>query len=254
MTKLHELLAAERTVTAASTAVLDETLAKMQKENYFSGFVKSLQMLESTPANEALEAAAKETKALPTTVLATLDYAFDLYGNMENLQISKNKTNTQAKATVQLNGVDLFVDLPVDQLLGLEARLTKIRAIMLAVPTLDASIEWTYDANQGCWISPETFTTKTETKQVPVILAPATDKHPAQVKEASQVAVVGKVSLIKRSGAATAVQKSDAIMLVDNLLVEVKKARMRANDTEVINDNIGAKLKEVLLAPFQKIN
>lgn len=86
---------------------------------------------------------------------------------------------------------------------------------------------------------------------IPVILAPATDKHPAQVKESTRDNVVGSFTLVKRSGAVTAVQKSEAIKQIDAILVAVKQARMRANETEVIQMKIGAEIVKLLLAPLK---
>jgi hypothetical protein len=96
------------------------------------------------------------------------------------------------------------------------------------------------------------FGTKTEKIMVPVILAEATDKHPAQVKESTRDNIVGKFTTVKRSGAATAIQKAEAIKLVDELLVEIKKARMRANDTTTTAEKLGSDLVKVLLAPFKE--
>jgi hypothetical protein len=101
------------------------------------------------------------------------------------------------------------------------------------------------------WKTESEHTTKTEKIMVPVVLAPATDKHPAQVKESTKDSVVGTFSTVKRSGAVTAVAKSEAIKNVDELLVAIKKARMRANETTVVNDKFASALVEVLLNPLK---
>ena len=250
MSKLHELLAAESTVASTWNTLFDETLKKFGNDHFFSGHTKSLKMLEESAANEAIEAAARDHKDLPTTVAATLDYALNSFARAEDLQVQKNKTNTVALADVQFRGQVIFEKLPVDELLGLENRLAKIRTLFTAMPTLDASKRWGFDDTQHCWVTDEENTTKTEKIMVPVIMAPATDKHPAQVKESTRDNVVGKFSLIKRSGAATATQKAECLQLIDELLVEVKKARMRANSVQVADVQIGGKLKELLMSPF----
>lgn len=252
MTKLHELLAAEKTVTGAWSTILPETLKKMSNDHFFSGHTKTLSMIEDTPANAAIEAAARDHKALPTNVYDTLDYALKIYANAENLQADKNVTNASAFADVEFRGQVLFEALPVDELLGLESRISKIRELVLAVPTLDAGRVWSFDESTGSWISEPEHSVKTEKVMFPVIMAPATDKHPAQVKESTKDSTVGKFTTVRRSGAATAVQKAEAIQLVDELLVEIKKARMRANETQVADGHkIGTKLAELLLSPFK---
>ena len=54
-----------------------------------------------------------------------------------------------------------------------------------------------------------------------------------------------------RTGAVTAVQKSEAIKLIDELLVEIKQARMRANETIVVNAKLGKDLLTLLMSPLK---
>lgn len=253
MAKLHEILAAEKPVNAAWRTMLTETMPKLGKpETYFSGEVVSLKMLEESEGNKAIEDQAKKQKVLASTVLATLEYALDRFAKAEDLQFQKNATNAKARGTVMFRGNALLKDLPIDQLLGLESRLNEIRDLFIAMPTLDASKNWTYSQSEGCFIGPEESTTKTDKKLYGVVLAPATDKHPAQVKEATEDRVVGKFTRISRSGAVTAVQKSQAILDVDELIVEVKKARQRANEETVVAGEIGKTIVDMLLAALKK--
>lgn len=254
MTKLHEILAAEKTVNGSWGKLQEDTLAKFKKPDMFMGVIKTLTMLEENAGNKAAEAAAREEKAMQTTVFDTLDYALSLFVKAEDLQATKNLTNANARGTVNWRGAPLLIDLPVDELLGLEARLAKIRQIILDVPTLDASKAWvradTDPAHVLRLASPE-VTTKTETKMVPVVMAQATDKHPAQVKESSVVSVVGKFEVMRTTGCATATQKANGIQVIDELLLEVKQARMRANETVVVASNVGQTLVNLILEPFR---
>lgn len=253
MTKLHELLAAEKTVAQSWNTLRAETLVKLGKTQFFEGETVTLQMLEENEANKAIEAAARVDKQLPTNVTATFDYALDLYAKAEDLQFQKNKTNAKATADFTFKG-KTFTGIPIDELLGLETRLAHIRELIMAMPTLDAGKKWTYDRNQGCWISAEEYTTKTEKKLYGVILAAATEKHPAQVKEATEDKTVGKFTRVKKSGAVTAVQKANAILVIDQLTTEIKMARQRANNIEVVKENIGADLVALIMAPLKEIS
>lgn len=255
MTKLHELLAAEKTPMAAWNTVYEETLKKFAAEShYFSGHSKTLQMIEEGPGNEAIEAQAREEKPVTTTVRETLEYALDLYGRAEDLQFQKNATNRAATGTVVFRGEPIFAELPVDELLGLESRLAKIRILVAAVPTLDASKHWgkSVNVNPNVWVvqHPEE-TTKTEKQVIPVVLSAATKEHPAQVQPIQKDVVVGRFTTVKRSGAATTLQKAEAIKRIDELIVEVKQARMRANETTVQTGKIAAKLVALVMEPFE---
>ena len=254
MSKLHELLAAEKTPTGAWNQVYEETLKKFKNPtHFFDGHSKSLAMIEDSPANRAVEAQAREEKPVTTTVYDTLEYALDLFGKAEDLQFQKNSTNRIAVGTVMWNGTALLKDVPVDQLLGLEARLTKLRQLYAEAPTLDATKHWVPDSNQGnhVWVTkyPED-TTKTEKQVIPVVMQAATKEHPAQIQAVQKDVVVGKFTTAKRSGSATALQKADALKRIDELLVEIKQARMRANETVVLAGQISTTLLPLLLEPF----
>lgn len=255
MTKLHELLAAEKTPTAAWNTLREETIKKFKNaEHFFRGHSKSLAMIEDTPANRAEEEKAREDKPVPTTVWDTLDYALKIFAKAEDLQYQKNATNRVATATVMWQSKVLLEDLPVDELLGLEARLGKLREVIEAIPTLDATKHW-QDAPQigdHVWELPfAEKTTKTEKIVVPIIMAPATEQHPAQVQAIQKDNVVGTFALMRRSGEATAVQKSDAIVRVDELLVEIKQARMRANETVALSGGIADKIVNLIMEPLK---
>jgi hypothetical protein len=254
MTKLHELLAAEKIPSSAWNQVCEETLKKFSNPaNYFEGHSKSLAMLDESPANKAIEDQAREEKTVTTTVHDTLEYALELFAKAEDFQYQKNKTNQIATGTIEFRGT-LIGPVPVDSLLGLEARLTKIRQLLQAIPTLDATKHWTKDTNTGqnIWVSkyPEE-TTKTDKQVIPIVMAAATDKHPAQVQAATKDIVVGKNTTIKRSGAATALQKAETLKTIDELLIAVKQARMRSNETTVVKDVIGKVLVDLILKPLK---
>jgi hypothetical protein len=256
MAKLHEVLAAEKTRVAAWNKLHAETIHKLKSPtDFFTGHSKALSMIEDTPSNKALEAQAAEEKIVVSTVRDTLDYAFTIFGKSEDLQFQKNATNRVATGTVMWEGTPLLTDMPVDELLGLEARLAKIKELYETMPTLGGAREWVRDPSMGehVWKSaqPE-YNTKTEKVMVPVTLAPATDKHPAQVEKVTRDNVVGKVTIIHRSGACTTNQKAAALALVDALLVEIKHARMRANETEVVKGEVGKVLVNLLMSPFNE--
>lgn len=255
MAKLHELLAAEKTPTGAWNALFEDTLKKFKNPtHFFDGHSKSLSMIEEGPANVAIQDQAREEKPVTTTVFDTLEYALDIFGRAEDLQYQKNATNRKAVGTVMWGGQPLLVDMPVDELLGLEARLTKLRQLYAEVPTLDATKHWALAANIGANVWATSFpeeTTKTEKQVIPITMKEATKEHPAQVQAIQKDVVVGKFTTIKRSGAATAIQKAEAIKRVDELLIEIKQARMRANETVVESGTVSKVLLPLLLEPFK---
>ena len=257
MAKLHELLAAEKTPTGAWNQLYEDTLKKFKApDHFFKGHSTSLTMIGDSPENAAVEAQARDEKPVTTTVLDTLIYALDLFGKAEDLQYQKNATNRQATGDVMWRGTVLLPGLPVDELLGLEARLTRLRLLFAEIPTLDATKHWELvpDLGAGVWATkyPEEKV-KTTKVMTPVLMAPATDKHPAQVQAVTNDVPVGKTTTIKRSGEATALQKAEMLKAVDELTVEVKQARMRANETVAVTDRIAAQVIDLLLRPLKEI-
>lgn len=249
--KLHELLATEKTLQTQFTTLIQDTLNKFGKEHFFKGWVKKLSMLKDGPENDAIEKAGTDNRDVVTTVPETLDYLFDHWASYEDSQMRKNCTNQKAVASITI-GTTVIDNIPVDELMGLENRLVKIRDIFQAIPTLDASREWTPSTvRKGVWRTAEAdVTTKTEKVVTPVILYEATPQHPAQIEKVSKDEIVGTFTTVGFSGAATSLQKANILKRIDDLIVEVKKARMRANTREVADVSIGKLLSNYLLEPL----
>lgn len=251
MTVLHEILAVERHATEQANLILEESVKKFGKTEYFSGHTSVLKMLVDSPENDAIARAAFEERPLITTVFETVQYALSSWANAEDVIFRKNVTNTVAKADFIVRGVTIATDVPVDELMGLENRLKKLREVMARIPTLDNSKKWEKDENaamRGVWVTPEAVVTaKTEKVTKPVVLYEATEHHPAQVKEVSTDTTVGTYERSYTSGAATSRQKANVLALLDEMMAEVKKARMRANQVQVVEVNIGHALTKMLL-------
>lgn len=254
MAKLHELLSVEKTRTQAANKLLEETSHKFKKDQYFSGHIKTLKMLVDSPENTAIEDAARDEKELPTTVPETLEYLFDFWNKAEDVTFAKNLTNQKANADLLYQGSVLVANVPVDELLGLEVRLETLRRALDQIPTLDASKEWARSSSgrRGEYVAvTDEVTSKTEKTMTPVVLYEATDKHPAQIERVTVDKVVGSFKRRSISGAATSKQKADLIAILDELLVEAKQARQRANSVEAANDRIGSKITNLLLDVFK---
>lgn len=253
MAKLHELLPAEKTRTASWNQMWADTLAKFKKSaHYFDGHSRRLQMLIDSPANKVIEAGQLEDKPVITTVYETLKDALEVFATSEDLQFQKNLTKHRAVATVMWNGAPFLTDIPIDQMLGLESRVTKLRELWESIPTQDATRTWTAnpDIGTGVYEAPVEETEKTDKQAVAVELSPPTKEHPAQVQLISKDVTVGKFTMRRRTGAATAQQKYEALKQIDDLLVEIKSARQRANETVVEDGHLGRKLAQLLLEPF----
>lgn len=254
MGKLHEILAVEKAKVNAVNKLIQDTMAKFKKFDYFQGHIKQLKMIEDSSQNKAVEEAAYEDRQLPTTVHETLEYMFKFWVEAEDITFQKNKTNQAANSELVFRGRLVAENVPVDQLMGLEVRLDTLRKAFDAMPTLPAGTKWEEDlqsGRSGAWTIPNPeVTTKTEKITIPVVLYEATDKHPAQVKESSVDKIVGSYQLTKRCGAATSKQKADCLAIIDELICEIKQARMRANSVEAYRGSIAQSIVDIIMEPF----
>jgi hypothetical protein len=251
MSKMHEILAVEETVTQASEKLLAETQDKFGKiSEQFTGSIRTLERLNDSPEDKAIESTARQVKELPTNVVDTVAYILPYLKKALDLKLSKHLTNQIAKADIVVDGTVLMIDVPVDFLLDLEKQVPRWRKLFASMPTLDPSREWTQE-RVGVWKTKEPIVSaQTEKVMFPVIMHEATVQHPAQVKESTKDVVVGTFKQTLFSGAATTQQKADAIALCDKLIVAVKEARMRANTVEVATPKTNSR---VILDLFAKV-
>lgn len=232
MTKLHEVLAAEDTMTKAADKMVHETMEKFSKHGeFFTGAMRTLKRVGGSPEDQAIEQANRRTKELPTTVPETVEYAMNIVAKALDTKLQKHAANQNAGADIVVNGLTLMDNVPVDYLLDLEKQIPKWKEMFAKMPTLDPSKEWKTERTHVYKTDP-VMSAQTEKILYPVVLAPATDHHPAQIKESSRDQVMGTYEDIFLSGAVTSQKKADIFALCDALLVGVKEARMRANTQE----------------------
>lgn len=244
MGKLHEVLAVDRDLENTSKKVIEEAIVTFTKRTeHFRGTSKRLRMFDDARKNE--EAGQAEDTAITTTVGLKLDYVAEHVARHLDCAAQKEITNTLAKADVMIDGKTFLKNMPATLLLGLETRLVQIRKMYEEIPTLQPGIEWIHDEGLGAGIfkaKDDIVRHKTEKTIKPIVLYQHTDKHPAQIEKVSVDIPVGDYVTTTWSGMVSPAVKSAYLTRIDNLLKEVKKARMRANETEVISVEIGDKI------------
>lgn len=237
--KLHEILAVEGDLDATAKKIMDEAIVTFTKKpDHFLEAHREQRMFDDARANENTD----ETKTIVTTVDAKLDYVRRHVVKYLDTFAKKEATNQVAKADLVVDGVVLSKDLPATLLLGLESRLKTLRAVYEAIPTLQPGLDWVEDKGRGAGIyrseHPEERM-KTEKQVQHKVLYEATKEHPAQLEKWSADVPVGKITLRHWSGMLSPADKSDLLGKVDTLIRAAKKARQRANATEVVNIKLG---------------
>jgi len=234
MPKLHELLAVEGDLKGRAQQAKN-TVIKLFTE----GSGRLLGRVITYQVDEGEDPRPSEITELATTTPAELDQFQMAYSQWLDAAIQKEVTNQATLATVTVDDIDVFrVALPATALLNLESKLTELRTVYAAIPTLDPTERWEWDDGLGYYISKDRVTNIT--KKVPnvLILYEATPEHPAQVQAFNEDVKVGTRTTMLQSGMVSFQDKAKIINRIDKLLRAVKEARQRANDVDITNTKV----------------
>jgi hypothetical protein len=248
MPKMHELLAIEEDLVGRANTIVEETINsfKHKAAELYTGLVKTYKPFDEADRDLVPPA----TKEIVDSVPSKLRYTAGKVSEEYDFLLQKETTNQAAKADLVIDGKVLLKDAPVNFLLTLERRLEKFRGVLLEAPTLPNGIKWVPDDLKGPGFfkleTPE-IQYRTRNTPVPVVLYEATDKHPAQVKEATRTDTVGAYTEMKFDGRLTSRDKSALLDRIDILLREVKKAIRRANQIDVVDRQVGGRIFNFLL-------
>lgn len=242
MGKLHELIAAEEDLKGLHKKTLAETVTVFN--NKASHFEESIQVFDST--QEGSETETEKHTPMVTTVGARLDYQGKQSGKYIDAMLQKETANTKAIADIELpDGSKLAEGVPVTALLGLERELKQIRLAYGLIPVLDPGKVWDdVAAKFGKDVVQNVAPKKIRTQKItePLTLAPATDRHPAQVQMIHRDILAGHTTTTTRSSKYSSAHKHECLERVDTLITAVKTARMRANLQNVEKTAISNKL------------
>ena len=236
--KLFQLIVTEPEKKGAYEKMMSETRHVFKGQDLFLGLVKMY-----TPKNENGDPLPEERKEVVTTVNGRLSWGNHSVTELLDYELSRDLTNMQAKADIVVDGVTLAKGVPATNLLSLEKRLRELRDVYDQIPTLDLSKPWKqHEGNPGLWVWGPVEQYRTAKKTVPVIMAPATDKHPAQVKDVVEDVTIGTFRTTIFSGAVHPGTKAQWLGRIDKLITAVKDARMRANDVPVVEGAVGSSI------------
>jgi hypothetical protein len=242
MAKLHELLAVESDLEGTYNRILKETGTNFLKhpDRYFGKHQRVESFDENAPKESDVH------KEMDDTINGKLKYSQKSVVRYLDAVLQKERTNQEARSDLVVDGTIIAKDVPATFLLGLETKLKKVRTHLYeTIPTLQPGVKWEKDSSFGDDVyrmvnSEEKFRTKKVMKNH--VISPATDKHPAQVNVYNEDEKVARVIIDTWCGMISSAEKSQKLNKVDKLIRAVKKARQKANTTEVVNMTIGKEL------------
>lgn len=243
MSKLHELLAVGTNLENQANKTRADLMATFgNKRHLFE------QKLVTFKSNEEGVAPVTEAQSdIQSTVSKELDWISGILAKDIDVGHQVDVANTTAKADIVTeDGTVIAKDVPATSLLQLEKHLNKFHELLVTIPTLDPAKGFSPDTTREKGVYKAREVNKSRTKKVnkPLVLAPATDKHPAQVQLVTEDVVTGTIQEQEWSALLTPALKGDLIERCEALTRAVKKARARANelDIDVAAHKIGGKL------------
>ena len=238
MGKLHELLAVEGSLKSEAHRLLHETTALFkQGTERLVGRQRLYQPLE-----EGVEQMAPEVTVLATNVQAEMEKFLQGFGAWIDAAIQKEVTNCDTAADVTIDGKVILSDLPAVALLNLESKLAEMRTVYAAIPTNDPTESWNWDDQDGFYVSEPRTTYRTEKRMETHVAYPATEQHPAQVETYTKDVRVGTWTTVIQSGMLAPTEKARLMSRLDALLRAVRQARQRANDHEIIKEQVAERI------------
>jgi hypothetical protein len=209
MSKLCQVLAIEKGIKGRVQGETTRIYHAIQKPELFNGHAKSYR-----PKDE-------DGDKLPPD-------------NTELLYITAQKdfANCSARANVVIDGQTILSQAPVTYLLFVEKQLTDLRTLVGKLPVLSNDENWKLDEVAGLYKTDDIVTNRTVKVQKPLVLYPATDKHPAQTQLVTEDVTAGSWNTVKQSGAIPADRRTALLDRIERVLNAVKEAREEANGAE----------------------
>jgi hypothetical protein len=241
--KLNQLIAVLQSVKANANKGKSEVYQLSQKSALFQGLSRTFQSREEDgfiypPESQKLTLKANEL--IDKFVQSCSEYL--------DLAATQDYANTQARASIVVEGQTILTDVPVSHLLFLEKQLQDIKALIAALPVLPIDKDWQNDPNRGCYVTSPKETVKTKKITDFVVAYDATEHHPAQIKEVTKDVVEGTWSLIEFSGALPQDRVNLMLRRVDLLQKAVVQAREEANGAEVQQRHVASAIFGYLFA------
>jgi hypothetical protein len=190
----------------------------------------------------------EEYRRVQYTAESQLEEFLDAFVRLADVQSTMDVANTVAKADVKIGETVIIEGAPPTQLLALEKQIIDLRTFIASLPILDPATTWTWNADAGAYASRPTGTTKTEKITVPVVMSPATEKHPAQIMATNKDEIIGYWNTVRYSGHMDGDAVKRLLDRCDTLLLAVKYAREEANaQTTVDHVRVGGAIRTYLM-------
>lgn len=246
--KLNQIIAVVQGKKSRAQKLLTESHRGWNKDA-ISGIAKTY-----APKAEDGDQLPAESKTIHLNVPERIAETMEQVKSFLDAVMTQEAGNTQAKASIEIDGKPLLVDVPVTSLLFLEKQMVDIHTFVSNLPTLPPDREWKRDDNRDCHVTEPIQSIKTAKRPKVIVKYNATDHHPAQTELFSEDVTVGTWSTTYMSSAIPSRRKSDMLRTIEGLQDGIKRAREAANSMEVTQVKHGGKILHHIFGDLMKQN
>ncbi len=235
--KLNQVLAVERQTKSRAHSELTRLHKTSLKPALFNGMSKTYE-----PLDEDGEHFPPESQLVQQNVPDTLKATQKTLSALFDITATKDSANQAAKADLLVDGNLILKGIPATTLLFLEKQLTDLHTFVQKLPVLDPAHKWKFDEEASLYKTAEQLTSKSKKVHKPIVLAQATEHHPAQTQLVIEDQLVGHWTRTGLSGAIPGVEKTKILERIEKLQKAVKFSRESANQVEAPQQNISGKV------------
>lgn len=241
MPKLHQIIAVRQGKVTRTGRTVGDINKRLQKPALFSGISRNY--------HHTYEAEGEQPDTLPPENNSVQFHADKLlkeacaaWTELFDVTATQDYANTQAKATVKIEGHPVLDNVPVTFLIFLEKQLDDIHTLVSNAPVRDPGENWQKDDTTDLFASAEFVTNRMKKVPKTHVKYNATEHHPAQTEMYHEDVKIGEWHSKKFSGALSQTQKNTLLGRIRQLQDAVKFARSEANEIEVEQEKVGGKI------------
>jgi hypothetical protein len=243
---LGQIIAVEKATRQKDNTEGSRIQNALVRQGAVTGSTKTYQPMDANAPES--ERPAPKYMAVRATVPDALREARQYSVPAMDVTATKDATNQAAVADLNVEGLTLVPAVPISHLLWLENYLTEWKKFLAKLPTLDPTIRWHWDEAQQLYVSEPVNDWRNLKETVPLMLAPATKEHQAQVTTTVKETPVGMFTTVATSGAISDHRKQQLMDKIDKMSLAVKDAVSRANKTPAIEVREGDTIMDFLLS------
>jgi hypothetical protein len=251
--RIHQLLAIMTPLNTETDTVLARLGQIAATEDLFKGLETTSELVDqpSDPNARTRRATPKKVTKVRFTTKSVLEEAEKLFTRKWNAALTLDTAQGEATANLSVDGELILEDVPVRHLVYLEGELTKLTAIVSALPVLDGAQDWTQENTEpGQW---RTVRPREGTRSDKVMFNWHKGNGTPTIKEDVEIMtrdeVVETTETVNFSGALPADRKALLLDRLSTLKIAVKMAREEANSAQVTQLEEGAALFGWLTRP-----